>query len=133
MKQVSYKYTLAVLVAILFVLTSCRDLTVVDRPYQRLLINDFSGPLRTLLPPYDGTPNTLTLRISGTISQPVFFAVDQLAGDQKRSVIRRDTLMAGTYTNKRFSGDYYSNQLTELIITGSAGTTGSLTVEWYRH
>ncbi|GAB3910141.1 hypothetical protein GCM10028803_49360 [Larkinella knui] len=133
MKKVSYEYTLVVMVALLFTLTGCRDLTVVDRPYQRLLINDFSGPLRTVLPPYDGTPNTLTLRISGTISQPVFFAVDQVAGDQKRYTVRRDTLLAGTYTNNRFSGDYYSNQLTELVITGTAGTTGNLTVEWYRH
>ncbi|AQG78835.1 hypothetical protein [Spirosoma montaniterrae] len=69
--------------------------------------------------------------MSGTISRPVALAVDQLAADQKRYPVRRDTLMAGTYTNKIFSGDYYGKDPTELIVTPTPGTTGSLTIERY--
>ncbi|GAB3281390.1 hypothetical protein GCM10027347_57010 [Larkinella harenae] len=110
----------------------CRDLTLIDRSYQRVIVQDFSAPLRTLLPPYEGTPYSLTLRISGTINGPVWLAVDQLEGNQGRYAIRRDTLKAGTYTGTSLTGDYYSNQATELLITGEAGTTGNLLIEWYR-
>lgn len=110
----------------------CHDLTIMERPYQRLLISNFSAPLRTSLPPYNGLPTSLTLRISGTISKPVILTVDQLGDSQGRYMIRRDTLIAGTYTDKRLTGDHYSSQSVELTVTGTDSTAGNLIIEWYR-
>lgn len=133
MKKAFFGYPLTVIyLLVLFSLTGCRDLTVVERSYQRLLISDFSAPLRTSLPPYEGTPTSLTLLINGTISKPVIITVDQLGGSQGRYAIRRDTLMAGTYTDQRFRGDHYSNQAIEMIVTGADSAVGNLTIEWYR-
>ena len=133
MKQVLLNGTGAVTaLVLLFLLTGCRELTTVDRPYQRVLINDFSAPLRTLLPAIDSNPSSITLRVSGTVSRPIILAVDQLVSGQGRYPIRRDTLAAGTYTNKYFGGDYYSKEDTELMVTGTPGASGSLTIEWYR-
>ncbi len=117
---------------LLFALVSCREVTTIDRPYQRVLIDNFSVPLRTLLPAVDYQPNTLTIRISGTISRPVALTVDQLDSGQRRSAVRRDTLAAGTYTDRYFGSDYYSKGEVELVVTGTPGATGSLTIEWYR-
>ncbi|KAA9347789.1 hypothetical protein [Larkinella humicola] len=130
-KYGSFGFAMSALV-FLVALPGCRDVSLVDRPYQRLMIQDFSEPLRTVLPPYDGVPNSLTLRISGTISKPVLIAVDQFGGSQGRQAVRRDTLMAGTHTDTLLRGDYYSNQSTELTVTGATGTVGNLTIEWYR-
>ena len=117
---------------LLFALTGCREVVTVDRLYQRVLINDFSAPVRTLLPPVGYQPYSITIRVSGTVSQPVLLAVDLLAPGRGRSRVRRDTLAAGTYTGKTFKGDYYSKEETELVVTGSPGASGSLTIEWYR-
>lgn len=117
---------------LLLALVGCRELTTVDRPYQRVFIDNFSAPLRTVLPAVDYYPSTLTIRVSGDVSQPVILAVDQLASGQKRYPVRRDTLIAGTYTNQYFGGDHYSKEEVELVVTGTPGTTGSLTIEWYR-
>ncbi len=133
MKQVHLNHAGAVTtLLLLFALTGCRELTTIDRSYQRVLINDFSAPIRTLLPPLDDYPNSMTLRVSGTISQPVTLSVDQLTSGQGRQRVRRDTLAAGTYTNRYFGGDYYSKEEAELVVTGTPGATGSLTIEWYR-
>lgn len=140
MKQIHLNRLVAVAMSlVLFALPGCREFTTINRPYQRVLINDFSAPVRTLLPPYTdypnslaNFPNSLTLRVSGTISRPVTLAVDQLTPGQGRQRVRRDTLAAGTYTNKLFGGDYYSKDDTELTVTGTPGATGSLTIEWYR-
>lgn len=113
-------------------LTGCREVTTINRPYQRVFIDDFSAPLRTLLPPHNGFINSLTLRVSGTISKPVILAVNYESTVGGRLSVRRDTLAAGTYTNKFFRGDYYSNEETELTVTGMPGATGSLIIEWYR-
>lgn len=110
----------------------CRELVTLDRPHQRVFVTDFSAPVRTLLPPIDHYPSSITLRVSGTVSQPVLLAVDVLAPGRGRSLARRDTLAAGTYANKTFRGDYYSKEEVELIITGTPGTSGSLTIDWYR-
>lgn len=131
-KAFSGYHPTAVYLLVTFALTSCRDLTVVQRPYQRLLIDDFSAPIRTALPPYDHYPTSLTLLISGTITKSVILTVDQLESDKGRYTIRRDTLMAGTYANKRLNGDHYSKQAVELTITGADSTVGNLTIEWYR-
>lgn len=122
----------AIYLLIISALFGCRDLTVLKRPYQRVLITDFSAPVRTSLPPYDGIPSSLTLRISGTISKPVILTVEQLEGSQGRYMIRRDTLMAGTYTDKEFRGDHYSSQPLELLVAGADSTVGNLTIDWYR-
>lgn len=114
-------YTLFILA-----LFSCRDLTLVERSYQRVLITDFSAPLRTSLPPYEGIPTSLTLRISGTISKPVILTVEQLGGSQGRYRIRRDTLLAGDYADKEFRGDHYGNEPLELLVTSADSTIGNL-------
>jgi hypothetical protein len=129
MKQIRLP-SLAIAVALLCAVTGCREVITTDRSYQRVLINDFSAPIRTILPPYGGSPSSLKLRISGTISQPVMLAVDLLNTSQGRLFVRRDTLTAGTYANKLLSGDFYSSTETELIVTGKPGATGSLTIEW---
>ncbi|MCY7357762.1 MAG: hypothetical protein LH609_09880 [Rudanella sp.] len=121
------------LLLFLSALASCRDITTIDKYYQRVLINNFSAPLRTLLPARNNNPNRLTLRVSGTISKPVMLAVDQFGSDLKRVRVRRDTLAAGTYTNKGFSDDFYSQDAVELLVTGMPGATGSLTIDWYAH
>ncbi len=72
----------------------------------------------------------MTIRVSGTISQPITLHVDPLASSQGSYPIRRDTLAAGTYTDKSFRGDFYSTIETELVVTGAPGTTGALTIEW---
>lgn len=115
---------------LLFALVGCREFTTIDRSYQRLLINDFSTPVRSLLPPPGGNPHSIRLRVSGTISQPVTLTVNQITLDRQRSTARRDTLVAGTYADRNFGGDFYGNTETELIVTGAPGTTGSLTVKW---
>lgn len=115
---------------LLFALISCREMTIIDRPYQRVLINNFSAPVRTLLPARDDSPNSITIRVSGTISQPVTIVVNQLT-TTGRQFVRRDSLAAGTYTNTYFGGDYYSKEQTELVVTGAPGATGSLTINWY--
>lgn len=133
MKHVRLNHPVLVIMLLLHgSLIGCREFTTLNRPYQRVIINDFSVPFRTVLPPYDGTPSSLRLRVSGTISQSVILAVDQFDANQKQSPIRRDTLAAGTYTNKSFSGDYYSNRKTELVVTARPGATGSLTIDWSR-
>ena len=111
----------------------CRELTIVERSYQRVLINDFSAPLRTLLPALNGSPSSITLRISGTVSQPVALVVNQLVPGQGRFPARRDTLAAGTYTDRYVGGDYYFKEETELVVTCAPGATGSLTIDWYRY
>lgn len=133
MRHLHLRYSGATITLLLLLaLIGCRELTTIDRSYQRVLVNDFSAPLRTLLPAYDAQPNYLTIRVSGTINRPVMLAVDQLTSGQGRYRVRRDTLAAGTYTDKYFSGDYYSKDETELVVTGTPGATGSLTIEWYR-
>lgn len=117
---------------LLAVMVGCREFSTINRPYQRVLIADFSAPLRTLLPAIGYYPNSLTLRVTGTVSQPVTLAVDQLAADRKRYPVRRDTLAAGTYADKYLGGDHYSKESIELVVTAAPGTTGSLTIEWYR-
>ena len=113
-------------------LVGCREITTIDKPYQRVLINNFSAPLRTLLPARNNFyPNRLTIQVNGTISKPVMLSVDQFGADQKRIRVRRDTLAAGTYTNKAFSDDFYSQDAVELLVTGAPGATGSLIIEWY--
>lgn len=134
MKQVHPKHAGAFTAwLLLFALTACRELTTVDRSYQRVWINDFSVPLRTLLPAFNGSPNSITLRISGTVSQPVTLVINQLTPGQGRQLARRDTLAAGTYTDRYAGGDYYSKEETELVVTGAPGATGSLTIDWYRY
>ena len=122
----------AVYLMVIFALTGCSDLTLVERPYQRLLIDDFSAPIHTALPPYDHYPNSLTLLINVTITKSIILTVDQLGGDKEPYTIRRDTLMAGTYANKRITGDHYSRQAVELTVKGDDSAEGSLTIEWYR-
>ncbi|WP_461053788.1 hypothetical protein [Spirosoma arcticum] len=116
---------------LLFALIGCREITTIDRPYQRVLINNFSTPIRTLLPARDDYPNSITIRVSGTVSQPVALVVNQLTATTGRQFVRRDTLVAGTYTNAYFGGDYYSKEQTELVVTGAPGATGSLSIDWY--
>jgi hypothetical protein len=130
MRYLSKHRTLVALL-FLFFLIGCREITTIDKAYQRVLIDNFSAPLRTLLSARDGNPNRLIIRVSGTISKPVMLAVDQLGTDQKPVRVRRDTLAAGTYINKGFGDDFYSNDPVELTVTGAPGATGSLTVEWY--
>jgi hypothetical protein len=130
MKNIPLRYPVVAAALLLYAMTGCREVVTSDRSYQRVLINNFSAPIRTILPPNDGIPSSLKLRISGTISQPVMLAVDLLNMGQGRSAIRRDTLAAGTYANKLLSSDFYSRTKTELIVTGKPGTTGSLTIEW---
>ena len=118
---------------LLFAPTGCRELTTVDRSYQRVVVNDFSAPLRTLLPAFNGSPSSITLQISGTVSQPVTLVINQLVPGQGRQLVRRDTLAAGTYTDRYIGGDYYSREETELVVTGAPGATGSLTIDWHRY
>ena len=118
--------------ALLLLLAGCREATISDIPYQRVLINDFSAPSLTKLPRFKGIPSSLRLRVDGSISHQVILSVDQLTNGSSREAVRRDTLAAGTYTNKYFGGDYYSSDELELIITSAPGTTGSLTIEWSR-
>lgn len=125
------KYRTSSVSLLLFFLIGCREITTIDKYYQRVSINNFSGVLRTLLPARNGNPNRLILQVSGTISKPVMLAVDQFGADQKRIRVRRDTLAAGTYTNKGFSDDFYSQDAVELLVTGAPGATGSLTIDWY--
>lgn len=129
----NYFFQIRTLSALLLLSVSvgCREITTIDKPYQRVIVNNFSAPLRSLLPASDGRPNRLTIQVSGTISKPVMLAVDQFGSDQKRVRVRRDTLATGTYTNKAFGDDFYSNDRVELLVTGSPGATGSLTIEWY--
>lgn len=103
--------------------------TTFTRTSQRVLINNFSAPVRTRLLARRDFTASLTVRVSGTISQPVVLAVDQLDTDQKRYLVRRDTLAAGTYADKVFSGDFYGTDA-ELLVTGGPGTTGSLIIDW---
>ena len=131
MNQIRLNRT-TVVTLLLSALMGCREVTIVNQSYQRVVINDFSAPLRTLLPSNNGIPNSLILRVSGTISQPVVLVVNNASTVGGKLSVRRDTLAAGSYTNKFFSGDYYSNEETELIVTGMSGTTGSLIIEWYR-
>lgn len=131
MKLILRGRSIAAVMWLLFAQVGCREFTTVDRPYQRVLINDFSAPLRTLLPARTKYPASLTIRVSGTISQPVTLAVDLLTSGQGRQSVRRDTLLAGTYADKYVGGDFYSKEATELVVTGAPGTTGSLTIEWY--
>ncbi len=130
MKQSLFHLTLR-LAALPFVvaLSGCSEVLVVDRPYQRVLINSFATPLRTLLPGRVTNPSKLTIRVSGTISQPVALAVDYL--NPGGAPVRRDTLAAGTYADKIFRGDFYSKEQVQLLVTGTPGTVGSLTIEWY--
>lgn len=118
---------------LLYTLIGCREATISNVPYQRILINNFSTPFRTTLLPLEDFPNTLKLRVDGSINQQVILAVDQLSNGANRQVVRRDTLAAGTYTNRYFSGDYYSKDNLELTITAAPGTTGALTIEWGRY
>ena len=122
---------ICVLALLLLTLTGCREFTTVDRPYQRVLINDFSAPLRTLLPAHDDYPNSIRLRVNGAISRPVVLTVNLLTVNQVRQFARRDTLAAGAYVDKDFGGDFYSKEETELVVTGAPGTTGSLSIDWY--
>ena len=115
---------------LLFALISCREITIIDRTYQRVLISNFSTPVRTLFPARDDSPNSITIRVSGTISQTTTLTVNQLTATGWQ-FIRRDTLAAGTYANTYFGGDYYSKEQTELVVTGAPGATGSLSIEWY--
>lgn len=118
-----------VTILLFFALTNCREVFNADRPYQRVLVNDFSIPLKTLLPGRTTYPSKLTLRVNGSINKPVALAVNYL--DSGRSSVRRDTLAAGTYTDKTFRDDFYSKDQIELTVIGTPGTTGALTIEWY--
>ncbi|SOD82795.1 hypothetical protein [Spirosoma fluviale] len=133
MKQIFQKYTLrAILFLLPPMLMCCREVTVLNRTSQRIHITDFSVPVRTVLPAPEPYPNSMTIRVSGTISQPVTMHVDPLTPSQGGSYpIRRDTLAAGTYMDKSFQGDFYSTYQTELVVTGAPGTTGALTIEWF--
>lgn len=73
----------------------------------------------------------MTLRASGTISQPVFVAVYYLEAGQPTHPALQDTLAAGTYTGWQMSQDFYSQEEIELQVTAAPGTTGSLILEWY--
>lgn len=121
----------ATLLLFLFAVVGCKEVIVLNRTYQRIRITDFSIPVRTVLPPPKAYPNSMTIRVSGTISQPVTMHVDPLKSGQGSYPIRRDTLAAGTYTDKSFRSDFYSTSQTELVVTGAPGTTGSLTIEWF--
>ena len=118
-------------ISLCFGLISCREVTLLDRSYQRLSIDNFSAPLRSRLPNREKFPSSLTLRASGTISQPVFVAVYYLEAGQPTYPALQDTLAAGTYTDWQMRQDFYSQEEIELQVTAAPGTTGSLTLEWY--
>jgi hypothetical protein len=117
-------------ISLCFGLLSCREVTLLDRAYQRLSIDNFSAPLRSRLPNREKSPNSMTLRASGTISQPVFLAVYYLKAGQPTYPALQDTLAAGTYTGWQVRQDFYSREEVELQVTGAPGATGSLTLEW---
>ncbi|WP_157816000.1 hypothetical protein [Spirosoma pollinicola] len=121
----------ALIALLLFLLIGCHDVTLLDRTYQQIRITDFSVPVRTVLPAPRDNPSSMTIRVSGTISHPVSLKVDPLGSSQGLYPIRRDSLAAGSYTNESFRGDFYSTEATELVVTGTPGTTGFLTIEWF--
>lgn len=112
-------------------LAGCREVTLLDRSYQRLYIDNFSTPLYAHLPARQKYPNSMTLRISGTVNRPVTLAVYYLESGKPTFSALRDSLTAGTYTNRQLSQDFYSREEVELQVTGAPGTTGSLNIEWY--
>jgi hypothetical protein len=118
-------------ISLWFGLISCREVTLLERSYQRLTINNFSTPLRSRLPNREKYPSSLTLRASGTISQPVFLSVYYLDAGKPTYPALQDTLAASTYTDWQIRQDFYSREEIELQVTGAPGTTGSLALEWY--
>lgn len=117
-------------VGLALLLVGCRDLTLTDQSYQRVHIDNFSAPIRSLMPGRQNYPNAMTLQINGTINQPVVLSVYQLSG-QTRYPVLQDSLPAGTYTNRILKQDFYSRDQVELQVSGSSTTTGSLIIEWY--
>ncbi|MBD2703905.1 hypothetical protein IC229_24890 [Spirosoma sp. BT702] len=119
------------LISLGFWLVSCREVTLLDRSYQRLYIDNFTTPVRSRLAAREKYPSNMTLRITGTINRPVALSVYYLEAGQPRYPALQDTLAAGTYTDRQLSQDFYSREEVELQVTGFPGTTGSLTMEWY--
>lgn len=117
-------------ISLCFGLINCREVILLDRSYQRLSIDNFSAPLRSRLPNREKFPSSLTLRVNGTISQPVFVAVYYLQAGQPTYPAWQDTLAAGTFTDWQMRQDFYSREEVELQVTGAPATTGSLTLEW---
>lgn len=112
-------------------LTSCREVALMDRSYQRLYIDKFSTTLRSRLPARQKSPSSMTLRTTGTVSQPVKLAVYYLGADLQRYPALQDSLTAGTYKDHQITQDFYSTEEVELRVISAPGTTGSLSIEWY--
>lgn len=118
-------------ISLCFGLINCREVTLLDRSYKRLSIDNFSAPLHSRLPNREKFPSSMTLRASGNISQPVFVAVYHLTAGLPTYPALQDTLAAGTHTDWQIRRDFYSQEEVELQVTAAPGTTGSLTLEWY--
>lgn len=127
------KHSALSFVLLWLLLTGCREVDLSDVVKQRVLINDFSQPIRTSLAEADHYPVYLTYRVNGTISRPVKLTVYRLSGPQKGGQVAPATdLSAGTYNNRKFQQDFYESAPVELVITAEPGTTGSLDIEWSR-
>lgn len=111
-------------------LTGCREVTLLDSTYQRLFIDNFSAPIHSRLSAREKYPSSMTLRVSGTISQPVFITVYYLEAGQLKYPALQDTLAAGDYTDRQMRRDFYSREEVELQVTGAPRATGSLSMEW---
>lgn len=117
-------------IGLFLLLVGCKDLTLTDQSYQRVHIDNFSAPVRSLMPGRQSYPNAIRLRVNGTIDRPVVLSIYQLSG-QVRYPVLQDSLPAGTYVNRSLRQDFYSRDQVELLVSGSSITTGSLTIEWY--
>lgn len=112
-------------------LAGCREVTLLDRSYQRLYIDNFSTPLQSRLPARQKYPNSMTLWVTGTVDRAVTLSVYYLEAGKPTYPVLRDSLNAGTYVDHQLSQDFYSRDEVELQVTGAPGTTGSLNIEWY--
>jgi hypothetical protein len=128
----AYKLLLALTVSQL--MAGCREIDVARTTYQQIAIYDFSE-LRAFT--FDATNDSFIssykLTVNGDISHDVVLTINRL--DQNKNWVPVQSiepirLRAGTYTNKGFEGDYYSNDLLQLVVTSSAATTGNLAIEW---
>lgn len=117
---------------LLIFLTGCEQIALTDRPYQTVAITDFSRPTRAYLSSVDKNVISLSIYVSGSISKPVALKIIQRSATMAEQEAKSIRLEPGTYKRRNFTGDFYASDALEMLVTGQPGTTGSLTIEWYR-
>lgn len=127
-------YKLLLALAVVQLLAGCSQIDILRSTYQHISISDFS---ETRIFTFDATGdsfvNSYELTVSGTVNNDVVLTINRL--DQNKNWVSVESiaplrLQSGTYTNKSIQGDYYGNDLLQLVVTSSAGTTGNLSIEW---